>query len=130
MIVVERAFFVLVALAFAGCRPGEDEPVEPPSEEEVRDLADRQCEQHATCLPGVSEEETAEQLEECKENQAWLPARLYGDQNAECKDLWLVIDYNECKASLGCEDYLGPSEDPDSPCLEQLMAVHDAECSP
>jgi hypothetical protein len=126
MALVERAVFLVAALAVAGCRADEDEPVEPPSEEEVRDLADRQCEQYATCIPGVTEEEAAQ----CKEDQAGLPARLNDGRNAECEDLWLVIDYNECRASLGCDDYMRGSEDPDSPCHEELMAVYDAECSP
>lgn len=126
MNISNRATSCLLALQLA-CEE-DSESAQPPTGDEIEALVERRCVIRYTCYDVGTDEEAVALIEECKsENNLYI--RLTEKGNPECSDLWLVYTFHDCRASLGCRDYIETTpEDPGSPCHEELMAVYDANC--
>jgi hypothetical protein len=116
-----RTWLGITALGtLIGCAD-EERPREEPTEEEITELADLMCEAGNACWP--------DDIEECKAAQGGLPEIFYGGRNEDCSDIWLVFDFYDCKAHLGCADMQRASgEEPDTPCYEEADAAYEAGC--
>jgi hypothetical protein len=54
---------------------------------------------------------------------------LFGDRNENCADIWLVFEFHDCRANLGCEDReMATGSFPGTPCYEEAIAAYDAGC--
>lgn len=117
---------VVLIASITACKEDEEQPLALPYEADVQELADRMCEQDITCFDYGTTEEEAELMRECSVSQFGLPERLYGEYNAQCKDICFV--FHECRASLGCSDFQWDPEQPGNPCHEEAQVAREASC--